>query len=617
MAVDPPSDDLIGAPDPVGIDARMMLGDLRAQMFGAGEPTRVGRFDLLRLLGRGAFGSVYLANDSELQREVAVKVLTTGGADEPLRARFVREAQSLAKLKHPNVLTIYEVGVEDDRVYIAMEYVEAGTLSKWCAEHPPGSRARFFEVLRLAVAAGRGLAAAHAAGIVHRDVKPANILVGADGRPRLADFGLARTAAAGYPNTWDLETDGGSSKSSSSATLTHTGDVLGTPAYMAPEQFAGHTDEASDQWSLSAAFWEAAYGERPFRGKNATELSQAVEKPPEPPPSERTEVPAWWREILTRGLSPESADRWPSVSEFVDALDGAAARQRRRTVMLSVGAVAVVGMGAFGWQRYDVAQRRAGCEREAESIATVWNDGTRDDLRAGLEHAGVSYAESTFARAAPVLQAYADHWSEDYEKLCLATEVENTRAAELWAASARCLRERRDQVASLLEVLTEEPDTVVASQTVSAVANLPRLEVCSDDARLLRAHAAEPDPADAELRQRLRRARALKAARAYEAGRALTEALVEDTEGHPNDRLRAEILLAKGALEDGAGEPTLARESVGRAFDLALAAGEDDIAFKCASLLVHVVGYTLTELEPALLWGRVAEGLQARFRRAT
>lgn len=120
-----------------------------------------------------------------------------GGSDEPMRARFVREAQALAKLKHPNVLTIRDVGVEGDRVYIAMEYVEAGTLSTWCVQHQPGSRARFVEVLRFAVAAGQGLAAAHDAGIVHRDVKPANILVGSDGRSRLADFGLARAVIVG------------------------------------------------------------------------------------------------------------------------------------------------------------------------------------------------------------------------------------------------------------------------------------------------------------------------------------------------------------------------------------------------------------------------------------
>ena len=611
MVDEPPSDDglKVGAPDPGGIDARVLLGELREQMFGAREPAKVGRFELLRLLGRGAFGSVYLARDEELEREVAVKLLTTGGGDPQMRARFVREAQALAKLKHPNVLTIYDVGVEDDRVYIAMEYVESGTLSRWCAEHRPGTRARFFDVLRLAVAAGWGLAAAHEAGIVHRDVKPANILVGADGRPRLADFGLARSGS-GLHATWDVDTQ---SESSASTTLTNTGDVLGTPAYMAPEQFAGSGDVASDQWSLCATFWEAAYGERPFRGKDRTELAQAVQGRPRSPPSERSEVPTWWREILTRGLSPEPADRWPSVGALVAALDTAAARRRRKVTIASVGSVALVGLGVLGWQRFDLEQRRAQCEREAEGITEVWNDSTKQTLHESLLQTEVSYAESTFARAAPTVDAYAGHWREQYEASCVASEVDRRRDPDMWAASARCFRERKAQLASLLEVLTDDPDADAASRTVSAVASLPRIEACSDDARLLRAHTTAEDPADEEMRRRLRRAEALDAAGSYEAGRTLAEALVEETEGYSSPRLRAEILLAQGQLEDGAGDPKTARDVLSEAFDVALAAGEDDVAFEAANMLVYVVGDELTDRDQGLLWGRVAEGLQARF----
>ncbi|MCW5809037.1 MAG: serine/threonine protein kinase, partial [Deltaproteobacteria bacterium] len=197
-----------------------------------------GQYKVERVLGEGGMGVVYLARDLKLDREVAIKV----GIERSAAAigRLAREAMALARLSHPNVVVIHQVGELGGRAFVAMEYVPGGTARTWC--QGKGRR----EVVALYIAAGEGLAAAHAAGLVHRDFKPDNVLVGADGRPRVADFGLARVQlAAGV-----------------GAGMT---GALGTPAYMAPEQFGdGEVDARADQFALCASLWEALFGERPF-----------------------------------------------------------------------------------------------------------------------------------------------------------------------------------------------------------------------------------------------------------------------------------------------------------------------------------------------------------------
>jgi DNA-binding CsgD family transcriptional regulator len=304
--------------NPLTVEARMLLRGIREQMFGTGEPLMIGRFALVSLLGRGAHGSVYLATDSALGRRVALKLLGAREDATGARTRLEREAHALARLNHPNVLTIHDVGVADERVFIAMEYVEDGTLARWCGQHPPGTRERFAVVHELAIGIARGLVAAHDAGIVHRDVKPANILVGADGRPRLADFGLARAMAGdsigalapSFPRKQHVD-----------VTVTRTGDLLGTPAYMAPEQFGGHVDMRSDQFSFCTTLWEVSYGIRPVSGN----------EPGAPwSPAGRREIPAWWREVLLRGLARDPDRRWPSMAELLGELERR--RDRNRTI---------------------------------------------------------------------------------------------------------------------------------------------------------------------------------------------------------------------------------------------------------------------------------------------
>jgi serine/threonine-protein kinase len=307
--------------------------------------TAVGRYVVVELIGAGAMGIVYLARDPELGRKVALKVLRTdrgGSSASSGRTRMLREAQAMAQLSHPNVITIYDVGTVGDGVFLAMELVDGGTLRGWLR----GSRHPWREVVAMCRRAAEGLAAAHAAGIVHRDFKPDNVLVGRDGRVRVTDFGLARSAGGvDLPETHPQEL---------AASVTHTGTVLGTPAYMAPEQLAGSvTDARSDLFSFCVSFYEALYGERPFAGSTIFQLRQAIAKGAVVTPSTPA-VPAWLRRLVVRGLRADPAERYPSVRALIDELDARLSRGRKRvaiTLLAGILSGAVAALAAFGAMR--------------------------------------------------------------------------------------------------------------------------------------------------------------------------------------------------------------------------------------------------------------------------
>ncbi len=245
----------LGAVGIEGFDAKMLQAIVGARLFGGTpEPVKIGRFTVLRRLGAGGMGVVYAAYDEMVDRKVAIKLLQRMRVGEEAGDRLLREAQALGRLSHPNVIQVYEVGVHEERVFVAMEFVEGCTLEAW---EPEASLAAVLDVY---VQAGRGLAAAHEAGLVHRDFKPDNVLVGNDGRARVLDFGLARSAGEAPPDpasSAELERMGVDTTGDRLVTpLTRTGAVMGTPAYMSPEQHLGQpTDPRTDQFSFCVALW--------------------------------------------------------------------------------------------------------------------------------------------------------------------------------------------------------------------------------------------------------------------------------------------------------------------------------------------------------------------------
>lgn len=265
---------------------------------------------MLELIGTGATSHVYLGLDPELDRRVALKLLRRDGPDrEGWRARFVREGRALASLSHPNVLQVYEIGSEGDEVFLAIELIEGRDLRAWSSE---GERS-WRDVARVMSAAASGLAAAHDHGLVHRDVKPANVLVDADERVRVADFGLVQPTG----------TSNGAARPSEGApsTLTRTGAAVGSPAYMSPEQWTGgEVDARSDQFSLCVTFFEALYGRRPFAGESEADVARAVVEGAVEAPAGST-VPAWLLELVLCGLAREPDERFDDMHAFGNALD--------------------------------------------------------------------------------------------------------------------------------------------------------------------------------------------------------------------------------------------------------------------------------------------------------
>jgi len=307
--------------------------------------THIGRYVVGPVLGIGGMGVVHEAEDRELGRKVAIKLLRPGAASAEGQARLRREAQAMARLSEPNVVAVHDVGEHEGRVFVAIDLIDGVNLRRWLGER----KRRVHEIVAVLAGAGRGLAAAHAAGVVHRDVKPDNVLVRRDGRALMTDFGLARAADSGEPAPPGAARADGVTTDSDS--------ILGTPAYMSPEQLAGDTiDARSDQYSFCATLYEALYGERPFGGKTLDELREAVTAGRLRPPPPGTRVPASLREVVARGLSVRPGDRYPSMEHLLAALGRDRTRVPRAIATLAASLALAAGVGLFAdW----IARERA------------------------------------------------------------------------------------------------------------------------------------------------------------------------------------------------------------------------------------------------------------------
>jgi serine/threonine protein kinase len=307
--------------------SRRILGSIFGDYFGEDGGIRLGHHRLLGKLGEGGMGMVYAAIDERLGRKVAIKLLRRR-TDELAQRRLVREAKALARVSHPNVVQIHDLGEHEGQIFIVMEFVDGVDLRRWLAERKRTPR----EILEVFIAAGHGLLAAHAHGVIHRDFKPANIMLGSDGRVRVVDFGLARTdsssASTSAPLWGNLQTEG----------LTESGAILGTPAYMAPEQLrGGDADSKTDQFSFCVALWEALHGSRPFHGSTIVGLVEAIENT-KLPVDDHAEVPARVRRALARGLAYQPDQRWPSFEALITALSPAPRQARWRSAVFGVAA---------------------------------------------------------------------------------------------------------------------------------------------------------------------------------------------------------------------------------------------------------------------------------------
>nr|HEX4314542.1 serine/threonine-protein kinase [Kofleriaceae bacterium] len=458
----------------------------------------VGRYRLERELGSGGMGVVYAAFDPDLERRIALKVLHTEAGE--ARKRLLREARAMARLFHPNVVVVYEVGSASGRDYVAMELVDGGSLAEWVRSERRDPAA----VLAAFVSAGRGLAAAHAAGLVHRDFKPHNVLRSRDGRVLVTDFGLARELTVGGAVALDTTLPLGTTQASMTEsgrpldrTLTKTGSVLGTPAYMAPEQWSGGSvGPAADQFAFCVAMWEALVGERPYRGDSAEQLREQVLRGPTA--LDLAKLPRAVREPLRRGLSPDPVKRFPSVTALLDRI-----QPRRRDKYVTaffaslIGIVAVVGavVGYAELSRHG-GGTGVGAADDADGLVGGGDACASSPLPADAWSSAAATELVTAGRGdlAGPLQREADNWRAEHEVACAVHGPQRARRLA-------CLR----AVALRFGAVRRAVDQLAGGATTAddVLAELVDPQACSSDAPPLLTAGGTPDVVTA-LRSQLR-----------------------------------------------------------------------------------------------------------------
>jgi eukaryotic-like serine/threonine-protein kinase len=588
------------------LDRAEVLARVRAGLFGRSSmPPKLARYELLETLGRGGFGVVYLARDPELDRKVAIKVLHCGkrGTAGDAKQRLHREAQALARFSHPNVVSVYDVGTQrlesgDETLFVVMELVDGTPLDQWMRAHPRGWK----EVLAVFDDAGRGLAAAHDQGLVHRDFKPANVMVGPDMTATVLDFGLARLAAARRRSNDDATPAAPSWRASTDSLadpITADGSVPGTPAYMAPEQHDGAAGSArSDQYSFCVALYEALHGVRPFdvsdvRALKLAKRNEAIRDAPS-----GTAVPSRVHRAMMRGLRADPDARWPSMQALLAQLRAPSRRGRR--VLLGVGVTTIAGGVAFA-----ASPSRSRCA--PPSLEGIWDPPTIAELEHRFMQTGLAHAPQTWERVQTRLDAYAQRWSASMLDACKTAERHRTILPRLEARMA-CLERRGAQLEALTASFAR-PDREVVERALQAVTALPPVDPCVEQDGL--GAAVEP-PAGPEredvlaARRHLATVAVLQHLGKYEEGFELAREAVRLAErgGHPPGLAEARLRLGK--LASAAGHYELAAEELGDASRIAVEHGLDELAATAEIALVTVMGDRLLRFEDALRWGKHA-----------
>ena len=516
---------------------------------------QLGRYVIQATLGSGGMGVVYAAHDPELDRPIAIKVLR--GAEGAMggsagRTRLLREAQAMARLRHPNVVAVHDVGTFGDEVFVAMELVDGASLASWLeAGHA------WREVLDVFLAAGRGLEAAHRAGLVHRDFKPQNVLVGLDGRVLVADFGLARQLDAPLHETPTPAPSG-----MLASPLTRAGDVLGTPAYMSPEQHGGRSaDERSDQFAFCASLWESLYGERPYPGETLGELSAAFAAGKLRPPRRERGVPPRISRVLARGLATDPGARHASMRELLAALGRDPARRRRR---LALAGVTLVLVGASAGVALHFRARAAVCKGAERHLEGVW-DGTR---RAAVDHAfratGKPYAERARADATARLDGYARSWALAHTAACEATRLHGEQSEEALDLRMACLDSRKQELGATVELLSSA-DARVVERATGVVAGMTPLAPCGNVPALRQVGLPPPEPAiqarTEDLRKRLWAVAPLARAGKFKVALEAVRKLEPEIMANGWKPLEAEFLLLRGKMEENTGDAKAAQRT--------------------------------------------------------
>ena len=635
--------------------------------------TAIRRYVVLDTIGAGAMGVVYAAYDRDLDRKIALK-LVRDPRRRSARRRLLREAKALAQLSHPGVVAVFDVGTYRDQVFLAMELVAGQTLRKWLREAPRSRR----EILEVYRRAGEGLAAAHAAGIVHRDFKPDNILIDPQGRVRVADFGLAlvepssgqdlrdsgggsgdaaaskRVAdevdtdeEAGSGDPTDRDPDSGDDGEDSADTdrargLTATGMVLGTPAYMAPEQSSGvlPVDARADQFSFCVALYEALCGHRPFEvadtelaattGATAT-TAPASDSPLASPvaaaPSLHSHsvpapgnLPARLHRVLTRGLSAAPADRYPSMEELLAELAPGEPRPRRRRVLfiaLTAGAVCAAATAA-------VLARSRGDERPCQGARArldgVWDGARKQAVQTAFRASGSPLADSAWSRVERTVDGWTAGWIAGHVDACEATHVRGEQSAALLDRRMDCLEKRRTELRALVDLLSAEKlERATVERSIDAAGALSPLAACADRAALRDEVSLPADPAAAgkvaDLRKRMAEINAQVRLGRHDEVLPAARQLAVDAAALGHRPTEAEALLLHARFERSGGNVKAAEEILYRALTAGQAGRATRVTVETWLELGWMVGSQLARRDEGKRVAALARGALERLGR--
>jgi len=534
--------------------------------------TTVGRYIVLDRLGEGGMGVVYRAFDPELDRMVALKLLHTRSATGTTIGDptwLLREAQAMAKLSHPNVVIVHDVGVVGEEVFIAMELVDGITLRAWLAD-----KHSWREVRDVMLAAGTGLAAAHRAKLVHRDFKTENVIVGKDGRVRVMDFGLASTRRGDtIPPPGDDDP-----LVPTASDLTVVDGVIGTPAYMAPELFEGDSADArSDQYSFGVVLFEALSGKRPYAKDLVPSKASAA-------PALPAHIPARIASVALRAVAIDPAKRFASMDDLLAALSADPTAQRRR-IAIGLGAIVAVA-GVVVATR--VVSSPAPCQRIADRLTGIWDAPTKAKIQTAYLATKLPFADKAYAALAPALDHYAQAWVGMSTDSCQATRVRRDQTEEVLTLRQACLDQQLVELAALTKLLAE-PNQLVIVKAAGVVEELDRVSRCAN-VQALRAPTAPPPevvPKLTEIRQLFAEAKAdVITSRGFPAGVAADKAVaLAKAVGFPP--ILAEAMTVQGGVQR-ANNNEAAGATLTDAAWLAEAAQRDDLVARTSIALANL-----------------------------
>ncbi|MEM7152652.1 MAG: serine/threonine-protein kinase [Myxococcota bacterium] len=596
---------------PLDLAGRRGLASLLTRVFGHEQTTeKFGRYEVGPRLGAGAFGEVYESTDPRLDRKVALKLLHRGATSVQIE-RLRREAQAMAQVEHPNLVAVFEIGHAEDRDFIAMELVAGTTLAGWAEGNPADDPGRWRRALAMLLAAGRGLVAAHERGVVHRDFKPANVLVGEDGVVKVADFGLASIGAP--DSTTDSperhSTDPGDDPPLDSAhhRLTLTGTVMGTPRYMSPEQHRGAVaDLRSDQFCFAVSAWEVLHGVPPFTASSLPGLLADIEQGSMSPPAVAA-VPGAVNTVLRRAMAVNPAGRHPSMKHLLAALSRASTAPRRRAGLLAATLGVAAGALAIGFaMRGDPASSTARCDPEdaRAEAQRVWNDTRRQAVARALADTAVPYAETTRDTVERTLDEFTAEWAEARTDACRSTWIEATAPPEDLDRRVACLRDGLANAEALV-VRLEGATAALAQRAPSAAAALPSPARCSDPGMQVR----DDSPRTRAWRDQLAQARAARLLGEHAESAAMAEAVAHEAEAAAIRSVQGEALeewsRAQHAVDHGTASPQIEQAH-------AIALELDDAEASAVRALEAASQTRNNERDRAETWFRHADAAIAR-----